>query len=74
MVDLETMTVEDKQEVHAMITRHLEYTGSEPAKRILDNWEKNADLFVKVMPRDYKAVLMKMKTRKVEKAEPVAVK
>ncbi|RAW03017.1 glutamate synthase large subunit [Pseudochryseolinea flava] len=61
MVDLETMEDEDKAEVRAMIEKHFKYTGSDPAEWVLENWETAVDLFVKVMPRDYKAVLQKLK-------------
>jgi glutamate synthase domain-containing protein 3 len=61
MVDLETMEEEDKAEVKAMIEKHHTYTGSDPAEWVLENWTVASELFVKVMPRDYKAVLQKQK-------------
>ena len=61
MVELERMTEEDKQEVKEMIGKHFKYTGSDPAEWILENWEYASALFVKVMPKDYKAVLQKQK-------------
>ena len=61
MVELETMEPEDKEEVKAMIQRHFKYTGSDPAEWILENWEEASEHFVKVMPQDYKAVLLKQK-------------
>jgi glutamate synthase (NADPH/NADH) large chain len=61
MVELETMDEEDKQEVKEMIEKHFRYTGSDPAEWILENWEVASGLFVKVMPKDYKAVLKKQK-------------
>ncbi len=64
MVELEAMEDEDKEEVKAMIERHFKYTGSDPAEWILENWDVAAELFVKVMPQDYKAVLQKQKTTK----------
>jgi glutamate synthase (NADPH/NADH) large chain len=82
MVELETLEEEDKAEVKAMIERHFKYTGSDPAEWVLENWASAIDLFVKVMPRDYKAVLQKAKATKngtakaeaVAKAQPVKVK
>ena len=62
MVELESMTIEDREEVRAMIEKHFALTGSDPAEWILENWEAAAELFVKVMPKDYKAVLEKQKT------------
>ena len=63
MVDLETMEDEDKAEVKAMVEQHFKYTGSDPAEWIIENWPVASDLFVKVMPKDYKLVLSKQKVR-----------
>ncbi len=68
MVELEAMTSEDEAEVKTMIKRHYEYTGSDPAEWILDNWTTALPFFVKVMPKDYKAVLMKQKLKAEKKA------
>ncbi len=58
MVDLEKLTEKDEiQEVHQMIHRHVEYTKSEHAQKILSNWESMLPKFVKVIPKDYKRVL-----------------
>ncbi len=57
MVDLDSLDEMDKQEVRDMILKHFEYTGSTPANRILNHWDEAVQLFIKVMPRDYKKVL-----------------
>ena len=58
MVELERLEdAEERREVRRMIERHLEYTGSAPARRVLADWDKSVDDFVKVMPTDYKRVL-----------------
>ena len=44
-------------EVKGMIQRHAEYTGSELALEILEDWENTLPQFVKVMPQDYKRIL-----------------
>jgi glutamate synthase (NADPH/NADH) large chain len=72
MVELEAMLEEDKAEVKAMIERHFRYTGSDPAEWVLENWDVAAEHFVKVMPKDYKAVLQKKSA--APKLEKVAVK
>jgi glutamate synthase (NADPH/NADH) large chain len=64
MVELEVMTDEDKAEVKEMIKKHFKYTGSDPAEWIVENWTAASELFVKVMPKDYKAVLLKRKAGK----------
>ena len=66
MVDLETLTMEDKTEVREMLKSHLKYTGSDPADWVLENWEIASALFVKVMPRDYKRALQKTKAAEMK--------
>ena len=58
MVELERLEgVAERREVRRLIERHLEHTGSVPARKVLTNWDKSVDDFVKVMPTDYKRVL-----------------
>jgi glutamate synthase (ferredoxin) len=58
MVGLERLeNPEDIREVHDLIQKHLDYTGSTVAADILNHWEQIMPQFVKVMPRDYKRVL-----------------
>ena len=57
MVGLESADLEDAAFLKQMIENHFNYTGSEKAKRILANWDKNLTQFVKVMPHDYKRIL-----------------
>lgn len=62
MADIEVLDNEnDINELKEMISNHFKYTGSENAKRILDNWENMLPKFVKVMPRDYKRMLHAIK-------------
>jgi glutamate synthase (NADPH/NADH) large chain len=63
MVDLETLEDDDKAEVKAMVAQHFKYTGSDPAEWVIENWPAASELFVKVMPKDYKQVLSKQKLR-----------
>src|SRR5690606_27270540 len=73
MVDLEPPTAEDKDEIKRMISQHLEYTGSTPARLLLDDWDNLSSGFIKVMPRDYKGVLAKEKAEKAKAQDAVAV-
>lgn len=57
MADIEPLDEEDIETVRQMIQKHREYTGSQKAAKVLDNWEEMVSKFVKVMPRDYKRVL-----------------
>ena len=58
MVELERLEEEaERLEVRRMIERHLELTGSAPARTVLADWDTSVDEFVKVMPTDYRRVL-----------------
>ena len=46
--------------VRQLIERHVQYTGSDYARRILESWEEALPRFVKVMPRDYERMLQKI--------------
>jgi glutamate synthase (NADPH/NADH) large chain len=66
-VELEKMeTEQDMIELHALVTNHYQYTGSTVAQQILDNWSRSLKAFVKVMPTDYKRVLMGMAAQEDE--------
>ena len=54
------MTRFDNSRLRQMITRHRDYTGSEKAAWILDNWESARGRFVKVMPTEYRKALEAM--------------
>ncbi len=57
--ELEQLEVySDIAECRSLIKRHLEYTGSSVAEAILSNWQNEISNFVKVMPIDYKRVLL----------------
>ena len=57
MVDLDPLEEEDYKIVKVMLEKHLHYTQSSVAQRILDHWKREREQFVKVMPQDYKRVL-----------------
>ncbi|CAK2988674.1 hypothetical protein VCRA2119O149_5860001 [Vibrio crassostreae] len=61
LVDLDPIEQEDKDLLLDMLTKHVEFTGSEVAQSFLDNFEASVASLIKVMPRDYKAVLQKRK-------------
>jgi glutamate synthase (ferredoxin) len=62
LVGLEKVTEPDElEEVWKLIQRHQAYTGSVRAAAVLADWEKLAPKFVKVMPQDYKRVLLSLK-------------
>jgi len=65
MVKLEAVeTAEDVQVVKGLLTKHVQYTQSTVAEKILDNWNGYQTKFVKVMPKQYKRVLEAIKRGK----------
>ena len=48
---------EEIGEVRALLARHADLTGSERAAALLDDWERAAPAFVRVIPSDYRRVL-----------------
>ena len=57
---LHDMTRHDEQRLRLLIEKHRRYTGSEKARRILENWPDYASRFLKIMPVDYRLALEKM--------------
>ena len=58
MADLENLAdPEDIALLRGLIEQHWQYTGSEPARRILADWPAAQAKFRKAMPRDYRRVL-----------------
>ncbi len=66
MVELETLDKDDLATLKGLIENHFTYTNSGVAKSILDNWAKASLDFIKVMPTDYKAVLLSRKQQNKE--------
>ena len=67
LVELEPLErPEDLDVVQLLMRRHVRHTGSEVAARLLRDWTAVVPLFVKVMPRDYKRVLMAQKRAEAE--------
>jgi glutamate synthase domain-containing protein 3 len=56
--------------VRGLVRRHVEHTGSTYAARILETWIDQQPRFVRVMPRDYKRVLLAEARAKAEGREP----
>lgn len=59
MVDLDPLEPEDETAIISLLKRHIHLTGSERATYILENWATEKNKFIKVFPREYKAVLRK---------------
>jgi glutamate synthase domain-containing protein 3 len=61
LIEFETLEYEDVNMLRELIENHLKFTGSDVAEHILNNWGTTLHSFVKVMPREYKAALLKAK-------------
>ena len=59
---------EDIAELRELIERHQEYTDSTVAADVLSRWDETLTQFVKVMPTDYKRVLLEQKRKESGKA------
>jgi len=63
-VELENVQDEtDITELKELVEKHLQYTGSEVARRLLEDWASSLGRFIKVMPTDYKRVLEEQKKK-----------
>jgi glutamate synthase domain-containing protein 3 len=70
MVDLEPLAeTEDLEFVRMMLRQHARYTNSERAAGLLANWLQEHTRFIKVIPRDYKRVMMAEARAKAENRE-----
>ena len=57
LVELESLTSADLEELKVILTVHLTETDSAVAAKVLGSWATESVNFRKVMPRDYKRVL-----------------
>ena len=62
MVDLEPLVdTEDVELVKDLLARHIRYTQSPVAARLLVDWKRSQARFVKVIPQDFKRVMAAIK-------------
>lgn len=71
MIGFDTLEQEDIELLKKLISNHKNYTGSTVAESILSDFDNQLANFVKVMPRDYKAVLQKRKQKALEEKEVI---
>jgi len=57
MVEVERLSVEDKQWLRDVVSRHVALTGSTVGSALLADWPRRVGAFSKIMPKDYKRVL-----------------
>jgi len=74
MVDLEHLEeADDISFVHVMLMKHVTYTGSRYAARLLEDWPLLQRRIVKVMPREYKRALAVEAKRRAASVDSVPV-
>ena len=59
--EIEELIEEDEKDLKDLISKHLDYTESDVASFILEDWNNQREKFIKVIPTDYKRVLNEMK-------------
>jgi glutamate synthase (NADPH/NADH) large chain len=71
MVDLEALADDDAEWLRDRVERHCLETASTVAEQVLADWDSLRDSFVKVMPKDYKRVLVAEQQARDEGRDPV---
>jgi glutamate synthase domain-containing protein 3 len=61
---------DDETTVLEMLRSHVRFTGSTLAAGLLADWDAVRDRFVKVIPKDYKRVLLAEARARAESREP----
>jgi len=69
-VKIDHVAGHDDEMLKGLIQRHLLYTGSERARRVLENWAAYLPKFVKVMPVEYRRALAEMAQEKLRDEQP----
>jgi len=72
LVDIKPLHKLSMLELRGMLERHVKYTESPVARKILDNWRVAVEKFLRVMPRDYARVLKERQIRQAGEAAHVA--
>jgi glutamate synthase (NADPH/NADH) large chain len=72
MVELEPLDSEDDVRLYELVERHLAETGSPVAERLLADWSASLEVFIKVMPIDYRRVLEAQRQAAEQGTDPVA--
>lgn len=68
MVELSpAMEYEDQEFIKEWLQKHLDYTGSPVAWRVLERWHEYMPRFIKVVPFEYKRVLQEQRLQDTDK-------
>jgi len=66
MIELEAPSEENLKDLGELIVNHYQYTESEVARDILNDWSEASKGFIKVMPTEYKKALQKLEEKRKE--------
>jgi glutamate synthase (NADPH/NADH) large chain len=69
-VKIDHLAGHDDATLKGLIQSHLLYTGSDRARRVLENWTTYLPKFVKVMPLEYRRALGEMAQEQARASEP----
>jgi glutamate synthase (NADPH/NADH) large chain len=69
-VQVDHVAGNDDAMLKAIIQRHLLYTGSDRARRVLENWSAYLPKFVKVMPLEYRRALGELAAEQLRRSQP----
>ena len=67
MIEIEKPINQDNDLIKKLIENHFSFTSSDIAKKILLNWDREINNFIKIMPTEYKIALEKMAKEKISK-------
>lgn len=59
-IDFEDIIPEDAADLKSWIEKHVQYTDSNLAKRLLADWDNSLQHFVRIMPTEYKKALARL--------------
>lgn len=65
MVDLDPLNQDDEDRITTLLKNHSRLTGSKLAEFILSDWASQSVHFIKVFPKEYKAVLLQRQALKI---------
>ena len=57
MVGLDTLSEDDRDELKTLIQNHYNYTMSDKAKLVLEQFDELQSQFIKIIPNDFKRIL-----------------
>ena len=66
--DTRHRSLADEDQLQALIEKHFAETGSQVARRLLDDWSNTCSKFVKVFPNEYRRALKEQAAKQLKEA------